>query len=184
MSPGSERFPGRKAWPTHSSILAWRIPRDRGAWRATVHKVAKSQSEEHSTGPEDLNIEPSSLCQLGDFPSDILATRSFIHQIRLMICYWTGAVLDSTANKKSPSLPSLSCQPTVNHSNLQHSLFSKGISEVLWIRNANYDPQAESVWPCFHQPCFIDTPMSISLCVVYRCFSATTSELLQEDCRA
>ena len=27
---------------THSSILAWRIPLDRGAWRATVHRVAKS----------------------------------------------------------------------------------------------------------------------------------------------
>ena len=28
---------------THSSILAWRIPMDRGAWRATVHVVAKSR---------------------------------------------------------------------------------------------------------------------------------------------
>ena len=27
---------------THSSILAWRMPRDRGAWRATVHGVEKS----------------------------------------------------------------------------------------------------------------------------------------------
>ena len=27
---------------THSSILAWRIPIDRKAWRATVHRVAKS----------------------------------------------------------------------------------------------------------------------------------------------
>ena len=27
---------------THSSILAWRIPMDRGAWRATIHEVAKS----------------------------------------------------------------------------------------------------------------------------------------------
>ena len=27
----------------HSSILAWRIPMDRGAWRATVHGVEKSQ---------------------------------------------------------------------------------------------------------------------------------------------
>ena len=26
---------------THSSDLAWRIPVDRGAWRATVHGVAK-----------------------------------------------------------------------------------------------------------------------------------------------
>ena len=27
---------------THSSILAWRIPMDRGTWWATVHGVAKS----------------------------------------------------------------------------------------------------------------------------------------------
>ena len=27
---------------THSSILAWRIPMDTGAWWATVHGVAKS----------------------------------------------------------------------------------------------------------------------------------------------
>ena len=30
---------------TDSSILAWRIPMDRGAWRATVHEVTKSQRE-------------------------------------------------------------------------------------------------------------------------------------------
>ena len=29
---------------THSSILGWRIPMDRGAWRATVHKVTESQT--------------------------------------------------------------------------------------------------------------------------------------------
>ena len=29
---------------THSSILAWRIPMDRGAWRATLHGIAKSQT--------------------------------------------------------------------------------------------------------------------------------------------
>ena len=27
---------------THSSILAWRIPMDRGAWWGIVHRVAKS----------------------------------------------------------------------------------------------------------------------------------------------
>ena len=30
---------------THSSILAWRIPMDRGAWRATVHGVAKRRTQ-------------------------------------------------------------------------------------------------------------------------------------------
>ena len=29
---------------THSSILAWRIPMDRGAWQAIVHGVTKSQT--------------------------------------------------------------------------------------------------------------------------------------------
>ena len=28
----------------HSSIIAWKIPMDRGVWRATVHRVAKSQT--------------------------------------------------------------------------------------------------------------------------------------------
>ena len=31
-----------KGMATHSSSLAWRIPMGRGAWRATVHGVAKS----------------------------------------------------------------------------------------------------------------------------------------------
>ena len=34
--------PLEKETATHSSILAWRIPMDRGAWWATVHGVAKS----------------------------------------------------------------------------------------------------------------------------------------------
>ena len=34
--------PLEKEMATHSSILAWRIPMDRGAWRATVQGVAKS----------------------------------------------------------------------------------------------------------------------------------------------
>ena len=29
---------------THSNILAWRTPMDRGAWWAVVHGVAKSQT--------------------------------------------------------------------------------------------------------------------------------------------
>ena len=34
--------PLEEGMATHSSILAWRIPTDRGAWWATVHGVAKS----------------------------------------------------------------------------------------------------------------------------------------------
>ena len=41
---------------THSSSLAWRILMNRGAWRATVHRIAKSQtrlSTAHKTPPWD-----------------------------------------------------------------------------------------------------------------------------------
>ena len=34
--------PWEEGMATHCSILAWRIPMDRGAWWATVHGVAKS----------------------------------------------------------------------------------------------------------------------------------------------
>ena len=34
-----------KGMATHSSILAWRIPMDRAAWQATIHRVAKSQTQ-------------------------------------------------------------------------------------------------------------------------------------------
>ena len=34
--------PLQEEMATHSTILAWRIPMDRGAWRATVQGVAKS----------------------------------------------------------------------------------------------------------------------------------------------
>ena len=37
-----EEDPLEKGMATHSSILAWRIPMDRGTWRATVHGVTKS----------------------------------------------------------------------------------------------------------------------------------------------
>ena len=33
--------PLEEGMATHSSILAWRIPMDRGAWWATVHEVTK-----------------------------------------------------------------------------------------------------------------------------------------------
>ena len=36
--------PLEEGMATRSSILAWRIPLERGAWRATVHGVAESQT--------------------------------------------------------------------------------------------------------------------------------------------
>ena len=37
--------PLEEGMATHSNILAWRIPMDRGAWWVIVHGVAKSQTQ-------------------------------------------------------------------------------------------------------------------------------------------
>ena len=44
QSLGSED-PLEEGMATHSSILAWRIPMDRGAWRATVRGATKNQTQ-------------------------------------------------------------------------------------------------------------------------------------------
>ena len=38
--------PLEEGMATHSGVLAWRIPTDRGAWQATVQKVAESGTTE------------------------------------------------------------------------------------------------------------------------------------------
>ena len=38
--------PLEEGMATHSSILAWRIPMDRGAWQTAVHGVTKSQTRQ------------------------------------------------------------------------------------------------------------------------------------------
>ena len=61
---------------THSRILAWRIPMDRGAWRAAVHRVTELDTTEmtqlshtldythplyHGHLAPSLNLSPGSL---------------------------------------------------------------------------------------------------------------------------
>ena len=40
----SWKEPMEKGKATYVSILAWRIPKDRGTWQATFHRVTKSQT--------------------------------------------------------------------------------------------------------------------------------------------
>ena len=57
---------------THSNILAWRIPMDRGAWRATVHVVARSWTQ----------LSTAQSCSLPSIPfylsNFVLATLHFL----------------------------------------------------------------------------------------------------------
>ena len=41
---------------TYSSILAWKIPRDRGAWQATVHGVAKSRTHQETKRKAHMEV--------------------------------------------------------------------------------------------------------------------------------
>ena len=45
VQPLSQEDPLEESMATHSSILAWRIPMDRGAWQAIVYQVTKSRTQ-------------------------------------------------------------------------------------------------------------------------------------------
>ena len=47
---------------THSSILAWRIPMDRGAWQAAVHRVTKGGTRLKRLS---MHTNGTSLCLVG-----------------------------------------------------------------------------------------------------------------------
>ena len=54
-------FHSEKAMAPHSHTLAWRIPMDREAWKATVHAITKSwtclsDKAQHSTAKALRNI--------------------------------------------------------------------------------------------------------------------------------
>ena len=41
----SQEDPLEKGMATHSNIIVWENPMDRGTWHATVHGVAKSRTQ-------------------------------------------------------------------------------------------------------------------------------------------
>ena len=76
--------PMEELMTTHSSILAWRISMNRGAWRATVHGVTKSQTwlrTKHSTAQGTSQRECVELQSLwSQWPSGIFTATVVPHQ--------------------------------------------------------------------------------------------------------
>ena len=71
--------PLEEGMATHSSILAWSIPMDRGAWQAIVHGVAKSQTQlSHWEQPNTVQNARASLRELRhDFGDAVLVAVIF-----------------------------------------------------------------------------------------------------------
>ena len=78
--------PLEKEMATHSSILAWRIAMDRGAWQATFHGVAKSQaqlSRHTEVGGWNMSSSRSSIRrEVPIFPLLLL-------QVQIRCAHWT-----------------------------------------------------------------------------------------------
>ena len=115
---------------THSSILAWRIPMDRGAWWATAHRVAKSwlRDKAHcSMGCETPRVNPDinhglwviMMCQWrftdrdnvpGEKCSRMLISGEVVC-VRGMVDRWEPSVLSSQFFCESKATLDIYCHP-------------------------------------------------------------------------
>ena len=69
LIPGLGSSPG-EGLSTHSSILAWRIPVDRGAWQAAVHGIAMSRTQLKWLSSRSSKAQMvESTCSVGDLDS-------------------------------------------------------------------------------------------------------------------
>ena len=100
--------PLEKEMTTHSSILTWRIPMDRGAWQATVHGVAKSwvqlsEEAQHSTACRQPQAWLVGSCSL--------LSETFRPRLAKVPHYYTHITVRETALQYSSKL-TLSCLHT------------------------------------------------------------------------
>ena len=86
---------------THSSILAWRIPMDRGAWRATVRGFTKSRtrlkqlSTQHSVHvlPTVVSLSVCEKAAWGERASDRESWYFYVHLLEALFIYILSIVL-------------------------------------------------------------------------------------------
>ena len=124
--PWIGKIPLEEGMATHSSILAWRIPMDRGACRAMVHKITNNQtrlkrlSSSSSSKPfsDELcvlsrSVVSDSLQPRGLWPTRFLCPWDFSRQE-----YWSGLLCpppghlpNSGIEPRSPSMQA-DCLPS------------------------------------------------------------------------
>ena len=80
---------------THSSILAWRIPMDRGAWWATVNWTVESNTTEQlstTLGTNHFSYTSSMYSSL------FFKSYFFLLLLNLVLCWTYGLMLDLISN--------------------------------------------------------------------------------------
>ena len=83
--PGSGRFPG---WGHGNQYSCLDSPKDRGAWRATVHRVAKSQAwlkrlSMHAwEGKEAIENKPSNICSSTKITGWVVEKDNFLYHVQ------------------------------------------------------------------------------------------------------
>ena len=119
---------------THSSILAQRIPMDRGAWRATVHGIGKSRTGlSNSTAQQRLwasKQEPTSLNLLTHQSKSASLTTT--DSVKLPVLCMSSGWLLSYQN----ACATLYCHSEQHHSNSQHFSF---IWACMYMRSVTSD---------------------------------------------
>ena len=99
---------------THSSILAWRIPMERGAWRAIVYGVAESDTTEQLSTENFSMVNKVTITTLG-FPGGSDSKESSCNAADL------------------GSIPELGRSPGEGHGNLlQYSCLENPIDRGAW----------------------------------------------------
>ena len=113
LIPGLGRSPG---WGhgNHSSFLAWRIPMDRGAWRATTRVVEKNQTRLSHWAQHTAQVWTSTMTEgmkdLADMSLSFLPQR---HGSKAL-CFHLACQNDTLRNQASSSLPLCSQGQLIN----------------------------------------------------------------------
>ena len=111
--------PLEEGMATHSSIPAWIIPMDRGAWQPTVHGVTKSQTrlkllstqEIHKRSYEEINIRIISIevihrmVRFFFFPGQDKCTH--MGNLMYQLVFWQHAT------ETNSDFPKASCKPLI-----------------------------------------------------------------------